>query len=186
MNDLEELLRQINPAALEYDQWLKVGAAIKHEGGSVDLWDSWSRSDRRYRNGDCINRWQGLGNGAAPVTIATLVQYCVEQGGIPPARHSLPDGIDEYAPIPMDGFIELPQKQKQIIRKEWLEIEHLPGHDGKTPCQQLTEYLRALFSQDEYVGYVATAFQSEPDAEGKTKWTPSGQGIYKQTAGELI
>ena len=186
MNELEELLRQINPAALEYDQWLKVGAAIKHEGGSVELWDSWSRSDRRYRNGDCINRWQGLGNGAAPVTIATLVQYCVEQGGTPPARHSLPDGVDEYAPIPMDGFIELPQKQKQIIRKEWLEIEHLPGHDGKTPCQQLTEYLRALFSQDEYVGYVATAFQTEPDAEGKTKWTPSGHGIYKQTAGELI
>ncbi len=44
---ISECLGQIDPAALQYDDWLKIGAAIKHEGGEVALWDQWSRSDRR-------------------------------------------------------------------------------------------------------------------------------------------
>lgn len=30
-------LEQIDPASLKYDEWLKVGCAIKNEGGSFDL-----------------------------------------------------------------------------------------------------------------------------------------------------
>lgn len=183
--ELEEVLELIDPAALEYDQWLKVGAAIKHEGGTADMWDAWSRTDRRYRNGDCINRWQGLGNGAAPVTIATLVQYCREQGKEPPRHYT--ESADDWKPIPFDDYITVePKKAERIIRQEWLEIEQLPEPTGKGPCQQLAEYLGALFSQDEYVGYVATAFQTEPDATGSQKWVPSGKGIYNTTAGDMI
>ena len=38
MSDIEtimECLPQINPAILEYDEWLAVGMAIKDAGGSV-------------------------------------------------------------------------------------------------------------------------------------------------------
>ena len=34
---IEQCLPQIPPEHLEYDQWLQVGAAIKYEGGSVDI-----------------------------------------------------------------------------------------------------------------------------------------------------
>ena len=48
MSDIEtimECLPQINPAILEYDEWLAVGMAIKDAGGSVQLWEEWSRRD---------------------------------------------------------------------------------------------------------------------------------------------
>lgn len=189
---ISECLRQIDPAALQYDDWLKIGAAIKHEGGEVALWDQWSRSDRRYRPNDCSARWNGLDKGQAAVTVATVVKICKDQGGTPPKP--VPDDSEMNAEIPMDKpiyyydpIIDAPKKEpEKIIRKEWLEIEPLPPPSGKTGPQELAEYIRTLFGNDEYIGYVATAFQSEPDADGKRKWLPGGKGVFTTTAGEIL
>lgn len=192
---IAECLRQIDPASLDYNEWLQAGAAIKHEGGSLEMWDTWSRRDPRYRKDDCSRRWDGLDKGASPVTAGTLVKLCRDRGGTPPAV--CPQGDDFLnQPIPMEEPITLPgfrenrssrgNADQQIVRKEWLEIEPLPPDSGKSGPQELSEYIRTLFQNDEYVGYVATAFQSEPDASGKRKWLPGGKGIYSVTAGELL
>ena len=50
--DLVPLLDYIDPAMLDYNGWVQVGMALKHEGYSVDDWDTWSQRDStRYHDG---------------------------------------------------------------------------------------------------------------------------------------
>ena len=45
--DLREIIEYLNPAELEYQEWVDVGMALKHEGYPMEIWDSWSRNDSR-------------------------------------------------------------------------------------------------------------------------------------------
>lgn len=38
--DLQEIIEYLNPAELDYQDWVNVGMALKHEGYSVDVWDT--------------------------------------------------------------------------------------------------------------------------------------------------
>ena len=51
MSDIIDLLDHIPVSSLDYTEWITVGMALKHEGYSVDVWDSWSRADSRYKEG---------------------------------------------------------------------------------------------------------------------------------------
>ena len=51
--NLLKMLEYIDPASCDYQEWVNVGMALKHEGYSVNDWDSWSRSDSRYHSGEC-------------------------------------------------------------------------------------------------------------------------------------
>lgn len=64
--DLLEVLDHIEPAELDYQQWLNIGMALDLEGYSVDVWDNWSRRDPgRYHPGECQKKWKGFkGNGS--------------------------------------------------------------------------------------------------------------------------
>lgn len=69
------LLKQIDPAVLDYTDWLRVGCALKSAWPGDDalaLWVAHSRQDRRrFRPGACESRWEGLNAGS--VGIGTLV-----------------------------------------------------------------------------------------------------------------
>ena len=41
--NLLEVLDHINPAELDYQDWLNVGMALEYEGYGVGTWESWSR-----------------------------------------------------------------------------------------------------------------------------------------------
>ena len=56
--NLLKMLEYIDPASCDYQEWVNVGMALKHEGYSVNDWDSWSRSDSRYHSGECEHKWQ--------------------------------------------------------------------------------------------------------------------------------
>ena len=172
-------LQQINPASLQYDDWLKIGAAIKHEGGDVSIWDSWSRQDQRYRPGDCTSRWNNLDKGFSPVTVATIVKLCKDAGGTPPHE----EAPQIFSAIAFDQTVPDPG---QVVRKEWLEIEKCPLRSELSPCEQLAEYLRVIFQPEEHVGYVTHAYQSQPDQNGARAWIPKDSGIWSRTAGELL
>ena len=43
--DLLEILNHIDPGALNYQDWVNVGMALKQEGYSVSAWDDWSQRD---------------------------------------------------------------------------------------------------------------------------------------------
>ena len=52
--DLREIIAYIHPADLTYQEWVNVGMALKHEGYSMDVWDSWSQRDQgRYHAHEC-------------------------------------------------------------------------------------------------------------------------------------
>ena len=69
--NLVELLDYIDPATLNYQEWLNVGFALKHEGYSIDDWDNWSRRDMaRYHDGETEKKWEKL--------VAKRVKICFQ------------------------------------------------------------------------------------------------------------
>lgn len=40
-----ELLQHIDPALLDYQEWVNVGMALHHEGYTASDWDAWSKQD---------------------------------------------------------------------------------------------------------------------------------------------
>ena len=90
MEDLKELLKYIDPSKLDYNGWIQVGMALKHEGYSCDVWDNWSRHDSsRYHDGECFLKWDSFNEESiGVVTGGTIVHMAQEQGWIS-KRHGL-------------------------------------------------------------------------------------------------
>ena len=78
------VLQHIDPAALNYQEWVSVGMALKAEGIACGVWDDWSRRDTaRYHSGDCARKWDSFRGNACPVTGGTIVQLAKDQGWSP-------------------------------------------------------------------------------------------------------
>lgn len=177
MNDelktILECLPQINPAMLDYDEWLAIGMAIKQAGGTVEMWDSWSSSDKRHKDKDCIGRWNGFRGSTKPVTAGTVVKLCQEQGG------SIA-GDNNYKGCALDWDFEIPASSLQVVRQEWLEETQLPEVSAQWDgVEDFKKYLSTLYSADDYVGVVTDARYVDE------RWIP-GKGSFKRTAGEIL
>ena len=72
--DIKEALGALDPAALDYTEWLSVGMALKAEGYDLSVWEDWSRGDAaRYHSGECARKWAGFtGTGVAGGTLLVL------------------------------------------------------------------------------------------------------------------
>ena len=81
--DLLEILQHISPATLDYQEWVNVGMALKHEGYTAMDWDNWSRSDSRYHKGECYKKWDSFHGSNVPVTAGTIVQMAKDNGWAP-------------------------------------------------------------------------------------------------------
>lgn len=76
-----EVLPHLDPDC-GYEEWLKIGAALHHQGGGdgewLDLWDTWSAMSGKYVEGYCAEKWssfnqqRAVGHGA--VTLASLLK----------------------------------------------------------------------------------------------------------------
>src|SRR5574344_1808866 len=142
-NNLLELLNYIDPALCDYQDWVNVGMALKHEGYSCSVWDDWSHRDsKRYHNKECDVKWNTFNGSASPVTGGTIFQMAVDSGYKPPsgAADEAMSWDDEISHDPLkviDGI----EVQELKIQKEW------------HPKQQIIKYLETLFETDENVGY---------------------------------
>lgn len=169
--DLLEIIEYIHPADLDYQGWVNVGMALKHEGYSASDWDAWSRRDMgRYHAGECERKWNTFRGNASPVTGGTLVQMAMENGWQPDSGREL----DWDSPISWEG-------DHVVVDKSWLEGRefHEPKHWD--PADELIRYLETLFEPGENVGYVVKSWKNE-----KGKYIPKDRGNYDRTAGELI
>ena len=82
--DLLEILDSIHPADLDYQEWVNVGMALKHEGYTAADWDRWSQGDpARYHSGECFRKWGSFHGSSEPVTAGTIVQMAMDQGWMP-------------------------------------------------------------------------------------------------------
>jgi hypothetical protein len=82
---IQRMLEPINPDDLDYDQWLRIGMAIKSqypESDGLDLWDEWSKRGERYQEGECEIRWDGFSD-FGTVRAGTLFWHAQEHGWKP-------------------------------------------------------------------------------------------------------
>ena len=160
-----DLLNAI-PADCSYDEWLKVGMALKHEGADCSVWDSWSSRGYKYKAGECAKKWRSFNR--HDVTGGTLYHIALEYGYRPPQEeqdydiHNLL--LDELI-IKDRGFVA--ERKVPDVSKNY------------DPKGDMLEYFTTLFRPDEFVGYCIKFFEKEGE------WKPL-QTNYRRTAGDII
>ena len=169
--DLLEILNYIDPAGLEYQEWVNVGMALKQEGYTAADWDAWSQRDpHRYHRGECERKWNTFRGNASPVTGGTLVQMAMEAGWVPERGHELD----------WDDTIQT-DSDRVVVDKNWIEGQEVQEPRHWDPASQLIRYLETLFEPGENVGYVVKSWENE-----KGKYVPQNRGNWDRTAGQLI
>lgn len=174
MKDLAELLKHIPPSSLDYQEWVSVGMALKHEGYPVEIWDSWSQADSRYKKGDCKRKWQTFNeNTSQIVTGGTIFDMAVRFGYQP----------REIRTFGWDDEIEYDGEPDAIIKDTaWLDTSNIIEIPDEVSIDDLRVYLQTLFEPDEYVGYCIDASYDE----AQNKYRPSSRGVFDRTAGDLL
>lgn len=169
--DLLEIIDFINPASLDYQNWINVGMALKHEGYAAADWDAWSRQDpHRYHPGECERKWNTFRGTTSPVTGGTIVQMAMEAGWKPECGHELD----------WDDTIQT-DSDRVVVDKNWIEGQEVREPKHWDPAGQLIRYLETLFESGENVGYVTKSWKNE-----KGKYVPQDKGNWDRTAGQLI
>lgn len=173
--EIADMLAYINPSTLEYSEWLAVGMAIKHEGGSLFDWEEWSKRDpKRYRPGVCARKWESFhDDGAGLVTGGTLYHMAKDAGWFP--------GGDRGEALSWDSIISDEKDPFVVVDTNWIEGQEVSEPSQWEPVKEITTYLQTLFETSENVGYVTESWFSE-DAG---KFLPT-RGSCSRTAGELI
>lgn len=166
--DLKELLNYIDPSTLNYQEWVNVGMALKHEGYTASDWDEWSMNDSRYHAGECEKKWKTFKGTGIPVTGATITQMAKDRGWQPMRRggHEL-----DWNDVINDDLV--------VVDKGWIEGKEIQEPINWDPARELTVYLETLFDSDEIVGYVTKSWEKD----GKHMPT---KGCFNRTAGKLI
>lgn len=108
-----EALGHVKCIDTSYDEWTKVGAALKSAGCSWADWDTWSRTDPgRYHTGECQHKW---GNLPTQIGVGTLIDLAKRNGFAPswakadaPTRQAAPKPAREAAWTQerMDAYIK--------------------------------------------------------------------------------
>lgn len=168
-------LEHISPD--DYQDWITVGMALKHEGLPLSVWEEWSRRSDKHHEGECAAKWDSFRetSGGAPVTGGTLIAMARRSGWTPSAT-SQAFGWD-------DEVVE-PGRDYKIVDAAYVGEERVPQPDSRyDPAADMREYLSILFEPDEYVCYCDKLTQI--DHNGKTRWVPR-QSVRSRTAAELI
>ena len=154
--DLKSALDAIDVSTLDYQKWIEIGMAIKNEGLPCSIWDNWSQKDTRYHIGECQRKWDTFSGAANPVTSATIFQMAMDRGW----RKECNNTAIEW--------------DEAISEKSDEQVQYDPVKDIK-------RYLKALFKDDEYVGYCVNSYKTEDG-----KYCPASAGSYARTSGELL
>ena len=154
------------PPDCPYDEWLKVGMALKQEGASCSVWDDWSRGGSKYKAGECERKWKSFRRdevtGGTLFHIATRYGYTPEKDTTTYDIHNLL--LDEI-----------------IIDPSFVSEQKIPKvSDTYDAKGDMLEYFTTLFEEDDFVGYCTDFFQDNGGA-----WKPS-QTQYRRTAGDII
>jgi RecA-family ATPase len=112
---IQEVLPHLDPDG-GYEDWLKVGAALHHQGGGepewLDAWDNWSAMSGKWVDGYCADKWssfseqRAIGNGS--VTLASLLWKTKDKRDS--GKHRTSDGTHVLARfVEIDGVLKQPR-----------------------------------------------------------------------------
>lgn len=176
--DLTECLDAIDPAMLQYQQWVEIGMALKHEGVDFGVWDAWSKRDvNRYKgNGNMERKWRDFGKSAgAPVTGGTVVQIARDCGWSP--------AYDMGEALSWDACEMSAKEPGRIVDPSWVEAADIeePGATWSGSAD-MVRYLEAMFDADEVAGIVVESWLDDKDG----RWKPSGKGNQTETVSDIV
>lgn len=166
-NTIISALNSINPAELNYTEWLQIGMALKAEGYDCSVWDNWSKNDNRYHSGECQRKWDGFRGSENPVTAGTIIQMAHERGWTYYGNDGAMDWSDEIS----DGV--------EPITKTYTSSLISPMY--ASPADEIITYIQTIFESGDYVAYVTNDVWQTEDG----KYAP-GRGCCDRTAAELI
>jgi RecA-family ATPase len=156
------------PPDCGYDEWLKVGMALKHEGASLDIWDRWSSAGSKYKPGECAKKWKSFNR--SEVTGGTLL-HIAAQYGYEPERY-------ETREYDLHNLL----LDEIVVDPSFTSGEAVPKPaQNYDPRGEMLEYFETLFNPDDFVGYCVSFRQDPKDG----KWKPA-QTVYRRTAGDII
>lgn len=160
---LSNALNYINPSNLSYLDWLRVGMALKTEGYSIDDFIKWSYKDpAKAKLTDFERKWNSFNESG--VTGATIMELAKQEGFIP-KRYEGDGCMDFNDTIEFDGTQEILSKPAEPSGGE-----------------QLIKYLKTLFNDSDYVGFVTSNVFFDT---AKGKWLP-GNCVYHKTCRDII
>lgn len=169
---LLKILEYINPADLDYQDWVNIGMALKHEGYSAADWDEWSRRDiSRYHAGECARKWESFRGNGNPVTGGTIVQMAMERGWMP----------EQGRELDWDDIITKDREELVVVDRNWIEGKEIQEPKEWYPERELITYIETLFGTDDNVGYVTRSW-SRPDDNKKYP----DKGCWDRTSRKLI
>ena len=165
MIDITELLSYIPPD--DYDDWIKVGMALKHEGADLSVWESWSMGSNKFQSGDCAKRWKSFDSDE--ITGGTLYHLATKYGYNPPSGM---DNDFDLTNLLLDDY---------HVDPSFVSREKIPQVTGQYDARgEMLEYFTTLFEPDDFVGY---CIRFRQDKDGRYKPTDTQ---YRRTAGDII
>ncbi len=170
---LLDALAAIDPATLDYSEWLSCGFALHDSGYSCQDWEEWSRRDHaRWHEGECESKWRTFGGSADKVSSGSIIRLAEARGWRQPTSGegiALDwDGIGTVTSGPAGPDVTGADTEPIIDADE--------GHWD--PCRMLSDYLEAIFEDDDHVGYVCECWERDGRLMPK-------RGHWDRTAGEL-
>ena len=114
---VEEILPHLDPDC-GYEEWLKIGAAMHHQGQGdeewLTAWDEWSEGSGKYVDGECEEKWKSFkpqrANGV--ITLATLIKQTGESRRAGIKRLSQRSG---FRLIPASDLLKCPAEEHYLI-----------------------------------------------------------------------
>lgn len=153
----QSALDAIDPAALDYDEWLRVGMACKDAGLSCDAWDDWSRADAdRYEPNMCAEKWdtftsEGVGAG-------TLIYMASQSGWDGTSRKPRSSVMHKMGHVGRTTAAQQAAPPLDLSQLDYADdIGDYPTMaQDFTPDEMMREQLRFMFDSDEWVCVGAT------------------------------
>lgn len=169
--DLVPLLSYIDPDE-SYETWIQVGMALKHEGYSLTIWEDWSRKGNKFHDGECSRKWDSFGEETDTIVTGATITNLAKSGG----------WKNEDSPIAMNARLpdDLTILDPEYIEPEQLKVPTDTAWTNKVRAEELINYVKALFDDDEIVSYTTKSFK---DKDGKFKPIEEGLHIY---AGDMV
>ena len=128
--NLLPLLDYINPATVDYQTWVNVGMALKHEGYTASDWDNWSQNDSRYKKFECFKKWDTFNEQAGTiVTGATITQLAKENGWVSQSSYDSENAHEL-------GWTDTIDRDYRVIDKDWIEGKEIHEPTIWNPVQE--------------------------------------------------
>jgi RecA-family ATPase len=172
IEEIKEALQYIDPANLDYSEWLQIGMALKDAGATCDIWDSWSRRDSaRYVQGETWNKWVSFQDSG--ITEKTLFKMAMDRGY---------KNTSDYGGHALNWNDEI-YDVDYVVDRSWLERDDIkfPNKSTWQPIKEIETYLTTLFNNDDHVGYCVKSRELE-----NGKMIPYDSGNYSRTCGQLL